>query len=59
MIENANDSAYPFSRGHARTILMLKDSIKIQTLYQQIINEKISVRKFSITKSASMIKLRK
>ena len=45
MIKNANDSTYPFSRGHARTILMLKDPIKIQALYQQIISEKISVRK--------------
>ena len=45
LIENANDSSFPFSRGHARTILTLKDPVKIQTLFQRIINEKISVRK--------------
>ena len=45
LIENANDSAFPFSRGHARTILVLKDSAKIQTLFQQIIKKKLSVRK--------------
>ena len=45
LIENANDSSFPFSRGHARTILTLKDPVKIQALFQRIINEKISVRK--------------
>ena len=45
LIENANNSSFGFSRGHARTILTLKDSVKIQTLFQRIVNEKISVRK--------------
>jgi len=45
LIENSNDSTFPFTRGHARTILILKDPIKIQTLYQRIIKEKLSVRK--------------
>ena len=44
LIENANNSSFSFSRGHARTILMLKDSVKIQTLFHRIIKEKLSVR---------------
>ena len=45
LVENANNSEFPFSRGHARTILALKDSIKIQSLFNRILKEKLSVRK--------------
>ena len=45
LTENSNNSKFPFSRGHARTILGLKDSIKIQTLFNRILKENLSVRK--------------
>ena len=45
LIQNSNNSKFPFTRGHARTILILKSPIKIQTLYNRIIKEKLSVRK--------------
>jgi ParB family chromosome partitioning protein len=45
LTENCNNSKFPFSRGHARTILGLKDSIKIQTLFNRILKENLSVRK--------------
>ena len=45
LIQNSNNSKFPFTRGHARTILILKEPIKIQTLYNRIIREKLSVRK--------------
>ena len=45
LIQNSNNPKFPFTRGHARTILILKNPIKIQTLYSRIIKEKLSVRK--------------
>jgi len=45
LVKNLNDSKFSFSRGHARTILSLKDPIKIQTIFDRIIREKLSVRK--------------
>ena len=45
MIENFNNSDFAFSRGHARTILGLKDPVKIQSLFSRILKEKLSVRK--------------
>ena len=45
LINNSNNSKFPFTKGHARTILSLKDPIKIQTLFNRIIKETLSVRK--------------
>ena len=45
LIQNSNNSKFSFSRGHARTILGLKDSIKIQTLFNRVLKENLSVRK--------------
>ena len=45
MIENSNNPDFAFSRGHARTILGLKDPAKIQSLFARILKEKLSVRK--------------
>ena len=44
LIENSNNPDFTFSRGHARTILLLKDSMKIQKIYNRIIKERLSVR---------------
>ena len=43
-IENFNNPQFQFSRGHARTILAVKDSIQIQNLFDRILKEKLSVR---------------
>ena len=45
LINNSNNSKSSFTKGHARTILSLKDPIKIQTLFNRIIKEALSVRK--------------
>tara|TARA_Y100000996_G_scaffold372265_1_gene321101 strand:- start:443 stop:1324 length:882 start_codon:yes stop_codon:yes gene_type:complete len=45
LIANSNNTTFSFSRGHARTILGLKDPIKIQTLFNRILKENLSVRK--------------
>ena len=44
LIENSNNSNFSFSRGHARIVLSLKDSMEIQNLYNRILKEKLSVR---------------
>ena len=43
-IENFNNPQFQFSRGHARTILAIKDSMQIQNLFDRILKEKLSVR---------------
>jgi len=44
LVENATEPTFPFSRGHARTILGLKDAVQIQNLFSRILKEKLSVR---------------
>jgi len=44
LIKNSNNPEFKFTRGHARTILPLKDPLKIQSLFQQILKEGLSVR---------------
>ena len=45
LINNSNNIEFSFTRGHARTILSVKEPIKIQTLFNRIIKEALSVRK--------------
>ena len=44
LVENSNNPEFPFSKGHARAILALKNSMKIQSLFNRILKDKISVR---------------
>lgn len=44
LIENFSNPDFSFSRGHARTILSIKDPLKIQSMFNRIVQKKLSVR---------------
>ena len=60
LIKNSNNPEFKFTRGHARTILSLKDPLKIQSLFQKILKEGLSVRNTEkLVKGINKIKIDK